>query len=1251
MPTTIDVTYVAEGNRVINVSESPGQYILEMVDNASQPLTSVYLPAFSNTILYQTPTVSFSAGSLALSSTGVLNGTLAADAYTPNAQNNATVEVFYNTSDSTTGGSLIATIPYSDFSSSGTGSSYNFSFPGFANLPAGAYYVYAIINDGQNAPVTSSVAGPFTEASPTPVLSGPSYLALSESGSVEQGIFSAAADTALGITTNFIAPVTVDLSVSGGGTLTVPGGSSASQITETYSSAAAVVSALDGLTFDSTGTFTGAATLTFNVSTTINGTTYSASDSIALLTPNTPLEVTQTVDSSVPSDPSEFNVTVTVTNNPNGPDAENGIGVQVLEALSPGLTVVSATASEGTFDDASGLWTIGNLPLTGANTVTLVLVLQAAASAQGQSLTSSATASSALFNYPAAEAGSLVAVKRPQPITINVTNLNDSGAGSLRNALEYAENGDTIALSPNLSGTIELTSGELLIDQDVTIVGPISSTGAPAIAISGGNSSRVFDVEGGVSGVDVTLQNFAIENGLANATSPNVPSAGGGLLINDAGGIVATSNLLVSGNVARGTAAAMAEGGGIAFLGGTGTFSDDTFASNQAIAASGGTASGGALAIVAGNVTLLTDTIANNTASGGTTSTGGGIGVSGASSLTLSNDTVADNTAALGGDVDQVSPAFIESLNSVYASLSSTATDPDFAGSVAYSDHNLVDNTAGSTGFSAANGDLLNINAELEPLGNYGGPLPSMPPLPGSPLINAGNTEIAAASIPGLVSLIGSSGSQGTVQDLTGNHSGVTSSAITIGSGVIGEAIEFNGTTSAVTVADSSSLDTADFTIGGWFNVSAAPVAGTTVVLATKTNGDGNGWTLSLGSNLEPSFALSSSSGSASATSSQALAINTWYYITGTFNGTTATLYINGTAIGTATLTSGYTTSTSPLILGAASTNPTDFYSGQGNALDSAGTNNGTIEGNVGYQAGLAGQAFDFSGGEGNSIALGNGPDIVGTGAFTVAIWVNTTSSGTEYIINQRDPNNANGEYVLQLNNGQVNFWTNANNTYGFNITTSEAVNDGKWHLIVAERLANGTGAIIIDGVLAAEQTVAPGSATNLESGINVYIGEDVRDAVDAGPGYGFNYTGLLEGVQIYNTALTPTQIATLQTSLPAQIAGDTTLTTDNFSGAIDDFAFYNTALSPGQVRGLAVTGTAGTELATTDNLTDFYAGQGNALDSVGTSNGSDRRQCKLCVGSGRPGLRLRLVAKVTISRLVPVPTSSARARSPSRSG
>ena len=265
----------------------------------------------------------------------------------------------------------------------------------------------------------------------------------------------------------------------------------------------------------------------------------------------------------------------------------------------------------------------------------------------------------------------------------------------------------------------------------------------------------------------------------------------------------------------------------------------------------------------------------------------------------------------------------------------------------------------------------------------------------------------------------------------------------------------------------------------------------------------------------------------------------------------------------------------------ATTDNLADFYAGQGNALDSVGTSNGAIVGNVSYASGVSGQAFDFTGGEGNYIALGSGHDIVCTGAFAVAVWVNTTSTGTEYIINQRDPNNANGEYVLQLNDGQANFWTNANNTFGFNITTSEAVNDGKWHLIVAERLANGTGVIIIDGVLAAEQTVAPGSATNLESGINVYIGEDVRDAVDAGPAYEFNYSGLLEGVQIFNTALTPAQITNLQTSLASQIMATTDERGDlrRIDGGLDigaDEYQYN----------LVVTGTASASVPSNNLIT-----------------------------------------------------------------
>jgi len=52
---------------------------------------------------------------------------------------------------------------------------------------------------------------------------------------------------------------------------------------------------------------------------------------------------------------------------------------------------------------------------------------------------------------------------------VSVTSLNDSGAGSLRQALAEAGDGDTKNFA--LSGTIGLMSGELVIDKSVDITG------------------------------------------------------------------------------------------------------------------------------------------------------------------------------------------------------------------------------------------------------------------------------------------------------------------------------------------------------------------------------------------------------------------------------------------------------------------------------------------------------------------------------------------------------------------------------------------------------------------------------------------------------------------------------------------------------------------------------------------------------------------------------------------------------------
>src|SRR5438067_8122538 len=69
-------------------------------------------------------------------------------------------------------------------------------------------------------------------------------------------------------------------------------------------------------------------------------------------------------------------------------------------------------------------------------------------------------------------------------ITITVTSTADSGAGTLRAALASAANGDTIDVS-GVTGTILLTSGELLVTNSVTILGP----GPASLAVNGNAAS------------------------------------------------------------------------------------------------------------------------------------------------------------------------------------------------------------------------------------------------------------------------------------------------------------------------------------------------------------------------------------------------------------------------------------------------------------------------------------------------------------------------------------------------------------------------------------------------------------------------------------------------------------------------------------------------------------------------------------------------------------------------------------------
>ena len=120
--------------------------------------------------------------------------------------------------------------------------------------------------------------------------------------------------------------------------------------------------------------------------------------------------------------------------------------------------------------------------------------------------------------------------------TITVINTNDSGPGSLRQALVNANDGDTINFDSSLNGQrITLTSGQLNVDKDVTISGP----GAKNLAVDGNAQSRVFYVNPGKT---VTIDGLTVANGHANF------GYGGGIY-NDAAALTVT-NCMLSGNSA-----------------------------------------------------------------------------------------------------------------------------------------------------------------------------------------------------------------------------------------------------------------------------------------------------------------------------------------------------------------------------------------------------------------------------------------------------------------------------------------------------------------------------------------------------------------------------------------------------------------------------------------------------------------------------------------------------------------------------
>src|SRR6476660_9883523 len=104
-----------------------------------------------------------------------------------------------------------------------------------------------------------------------------------------------------------------------------------------------------------------------------------------------------------------------------------------------------------------------------------------------------------------------------------VTSPENSGPGTLREAIDSSNTNsgpDRILFQSGLSGSINLTSGELYVKDPLEILGP----GAGQLSVAGNGTSRIFRVKPGTVSAPVTISGLTITGGSAPSSSAGIYS-------------------------------------------------------------------------------------------------------------------------------------------------------------------------------------------------------------------------------------------------------------------------------------------------------------------------------------------------------------------------------------------------------------------------------------------------------------------------------------------------------------------------------------------------------------------------------------------------------------------------------------------------------------------------------------------------------------------------------------------------------
>ncbi len=258
---------------------------------------------------------------------------------------------------------------------------------------------------------------------------------------------------------------------------------------------------------------------------------------------------------------------------------------------------------------------------------------------------------------------SALILSRVAPIyaaTYTVTNTNDSGAGSLRQAIDEANiNTGADIIDFNTTGTITLSSSLPHITDSLTITGP----GAADLTIDG-NSNQILFFAGPPGSQTFHIFGLTLTGGsssyggainLAQSETLTIDAcivSGNAATINGGGIQCDNSTLTIQDSSISGNSATSA-GGGISIEGNGGTTTVDN------VTISGNTAMIGGGIYHDGNILDIANvTIAGNGGPGGPATSGGGIYNSG-NVIWLTNVTISGNTAGAGGGITNASNIYL----------------------------------------------------------------------------------------------------------------------------------------------------------------------------------------------------------------------------------------------------------------------------------------------------------------------------------------------------------------------------------------------------------------------------------------------------------------------------------------------------------------------------------------------------------------------------------------------------------------